>query len=82
MTKLQLGAHVIYKTTTGEEAVGVIHAIKKVDTKSGSKIVGYLVDTGNDNRIDEIVTEDETPNILVRQPEQIEVGINDIRAKE
>lgn len=118
---LDLGSEVIYKDSKGKERSGVIHAVRKVDTKSGSRVIGYLVDTGKDERVDEIKHDvqgefiadkankmvanpkDPTDNFLdavdkvveagnlpkkeikvetVRQPQQVEVALKDIRAKE
>lgn len=57
MSKLVVGAKVSYKTSDekGKEVWldGVIHGITKVDTKSGPKILAYVVDTGNDDYSDE-----------------------------
>lgn len=118
---LDIGSKVTYKDSKGKQRSGVIHAVRKVDTKSGTRVVGYLVDTGKDERVDEIVRDprgefiaekanemvanpkDPTDNFLdavdkvveagdlpkqkitvekVRQPQQVEVDIKDIRAAE
>lgn len=59
--------------------VGVIHAIKKVGLKSGGmRVVSYLIDTGDDVRVDEYVTEAKKPNVFVRQPRQLEITQDNI----
>lgn len=79
---LDIGSKVLYKDTKGKERKGVIHAVQKVDTKSGSRVIGYLVDTGKDERVDEIVTEKGEDNVFVRQPQQVEVELKNIKPLE
>lgn len=76
---MKIGDKIEYKS--GDKWLpGVIHGIKKAEAVKGPDIVlGYLVDTGNDVRVDEIITEKGKPNIKVRQPEQVEVAAEDIR---
>ncbi len=54
---LELGAEVEYKTSSKKGAVwrkGIIHAIKKAEAVTGPDIIlGYLVDTGKDEHVDE-----------------------------
>lgn len=57
MNKLQIGAKVSYRDfdKAGKEKwkAGIIHGLTKVDTKSGPKVLAYVVDTGKDDRVDE-----------------------------
>lgn len=77
---MQAGDKVEYKI--GEKwKAGVIHGVKKAEAVKGPDIVlGYLIDTGKDARVDEIITEKGKKNITVRQPEQVEVLPENIRA--
>lgn len=60
---------------------GVVHGIKKAEAVKGPDItLGYLIDTGKDERVDEFVTEKGKPNLKFRQPEQVEVLPENIRA--
>lgn len=70
---MKIGDKVTYKKSSGKDAKGTIHAIRYVDTKSGKKVLSYLIDTGKDEHLDEIVTDKDEKNIFVRQPEQVEV---------
>lgn len=79
------GDKVIYKAlgTDGEQhwCRGVIHAVKTQEDPKNNRILSrtYLVDTGQDDRVDEIVTEEGEENIFIRQPQQIEVSPENIR---
>ncbi len=77
---MKLGDKVEYKV--GDKwKTGIIHAVRKAEAVKGPDIVlGYLVDTGKDVRLDEVVTDEGKDNIFVRQPEQVEVLPDDIRA--
>jgi hypothetical protein len=66
MQEYQIGDKVNYNN--GE--VGVVYGIRK---NEAGQVLEYLIDTGNDTRVDEIVTEGDAPNIFIRQPEQAEV---------
>lgn len=75
---MQIGDTVIYNTSEGE-LIGTIHGIKKIDTKTGPEIIGYLVDTGADVSVAEVETPKGKPNIFVRQPVQVEVSPENIK---
>jgi hypothetical protein len=71
---LESGAKVKYHTGDEKWKNGVIHAVRKVDDIDGvPRVLTYLIDTGNDERIDEIVTPRGVPNLYNRQPEQVDV---------
>lgn len=55
MSKLEIGAKVTYTDQkTGKKKTGIIHGIRKAEDSSGNEhIISYLVDTGNDTRVDE-----------------------------
>lgn len=65
---------------TGEIRIGVIHGVRKTETDGRTKIVGYLIDTGEDERVDEIITSEDEDNITVRQPKQADVDPESVRA--
>lgn len=78
MAEIEIGTKVKY-LYDGQEADGVVHAVRKVDNPDGTqRVIGYLIDTGNDNRVDEIVTPKGKKNIFVRQPEQVDVKPEEI----
>ncbi len=58
---MKIGDKVTYKTSDGV-ATGVIHGIRKVDSKAGPRAISYLIDTGKDNRVDEYVTAGKAKN--------------------
>lgn len=80
MEQHEIGETITYTDENGVTTTGVVYGIKKVDNpKTGqAEVVGYLIDTGNDTRVDEIVTEGEEENIFIRQPEQIELKESDL----
>jgi len=58
----------------GEEwRTGRVHAIKKLAKDNREYFVSYLIDTGEDGQITEILTEEGEDNTYVRQPVLIEV---------
>ncbi len=76
MSKLEIGAKVNYKTSdkAGKELwkSGVIHAVRKIDTKAGSRVISYLVDTGKDNHTAEVTYDTRDVEINKRLNDQIE----------
>ncbi len=82
----EAGDKVVYKLTNskGEEKwfKGVIHGVRKYESPKLNRItaMSYLVDTGLDFRVDEITTEEGEDNIFLRQPKQVEVHPDNVRA--
>lgn len=76
MSKLVLGAKVTYKDfdKKGKEMWrdGVIHGITKVDTKSGPRVLAYVVDTGKDEHIDEVTYDKRSVEITKRVGAELE----------
>lgn len=60
---------------------GVIHAVRKIDFQSSQHVLSYLIDTGKDTRVDEIVTPKEVDNIYIRQPQQVDVLAKDVKLR-
>lgn len=79
MSELKIGAKVEY--LQGDKWLkGIVHGIKKYDDKNMQPVVmGYLVDTGKDESVEEILTPKGEDNVIVRQPEQVEVTPDNIR---
>lgn len=76
MSKLVIGAKVTYKAFNddGKEVweKGVIHGVTKVDTKSGPRVLAYLVDTGNDLHVDEVTYNERTVEMTKRVSEKLD----------
>lgn len=74
MSELEIGSQIEYERN-GKVHKGTIYAIKKIDNESGTpEVVGYLVDTGNDTRVDEHVTERRGEEIMRRVKKEIKSG--------
>lgn len=50
---MQAGDKVEYKVG-GKWKSGIIHGVKKAEVKGSEQVVGYLIDTGKDERVDEV----------------------------
>lgn len=78
---LKLGDKVNY-SLGNKTGSGVIHAVKKAqDVNDNDVILGYLVDTGEDDFVTEITTEKKKPNVSIRQPVLVEVAPENISPK-
>lgn len=79
--KLQAGDKVKYlNPDTGRMKTGTIHGVRKAEDSNGREdVISYLIDTGEDARLDEITTAEGEDNIIVRQPEQIDIHPNDVQ---
>ena len=82
MAKLKIGQEVKWRDDKDAPwNKGVIHGIKKAEAVKGPDIIlGYLVDTGGDYHIDEFKTPKGEEDIIIRQPEQVEVSPEHIEA--
>lgn len=59
--EIDLGANILYRSTDSKGVErwrkGVVHSVKKAEAVTGPDIVlGYLIDTGKDERVDEVTT--------------------------
>lgn len=82
MQKFEPGDKVKYQTKDGSWKNGVIHGVRKVDDVDGTpRIFTYLIDTGRDVRIDEILTPEGVNNLYERQPEQIDIPPNRVQTR-
>ena len=82
----EIGDEVLYqsKNKDGEDRWlrGVIYGIKKMEDPKLNRLtrLTYIIDTGLDFSTDEIITAEDEENIVVRQPLQIEIHPDNIRA--
>lgn len=76
-TTLEVGADVEY-LQKDKWRKGVIHGVRSYDVNK-KPVITYLVDTGKNEHVDEIITPDGEDNVTVRQPKQVEVSPDQIR---
>ena len=85
-TELDSGVAVEYRV--GDKwKKGTIHAVRKVDEKRGTRVVGYLIDTGKVARKAGYENLDELPEGVdaahaAEQPQQVDVLPEDVRLAE
>lgn len=73
MSKLDLGSKIQFRVPNDPTWYdGVLHAIKKTEVKGQERIVGYIVDTGNDAYLSEWETDQRDDEINKRVNEQLE----------
>ncbi len=54
MQTIPLGKEVTYRTADGKDATGTVHGVSTSETADGEQFVlGYQIDTGRDDRVDE-----------------------------
>ena len=74
---MNIGDKCTYIDNKGNKQTGEILGVKKVDTKSGPKIIGYVVSTGNVLYTDKI-TNDKNKKVNHKQLEAVEVSLSDL----
>lgn len=76
MQKLVLGKEVSYKITDSrgkdQWRNGVIHAIRKVENGETERVVSYVIDTGKDASVDEMVYDERQVEVSKRVNAQLE----------